>query len=162
MAKYNKKKKKKKTEEYDRGAEARKAVKESLKKFNWKRLIVLVLSTAAALAAFEIIQQLELQNYISSQTGVFSFDFIPVVYYVYYALVLVLTLAVVILNRGLSRKELTPDMFEPDTAPDEVAEICEKVNKQKRLAKKLMMVLLPFLFAVLLDFLVVFFGNSFF
>lgn len=145
------------------GLQARRELKESLKKFNWKRFLLIVVTSIIAYAVFVIVQDIEVTHYFSSHPIAFELDYkaIPIIYYVYYSTVTVLIIAILILNRGLSRKDLTPDMFEPSVDRNEVQRICDRVNRQKKIAKKLMLVLLPFLIAILIDFVVVFFGDTF-
>jgi hypothetical protein len=126
-------------------------VKKQLRTFNWYRVLLLVLSTIAAFTVFEAILGLE------EQRG-FSFSIITPVYYV---IVTILAIAVVLLNHGLSKKPFTPDMLREDVPPDEASMICAKLNRQKAWAKKLMMLLVPFMLALLLDIVYLFYGDLF-
>jgi hypothetical protein len=80
---------------------------------------------------------------------------------VYYVIVTALLLAILYLNKGFSKGDMTPDMFNDSVPPEEAARICANVNRQKKLAKKLILVLFPFLFAVLLDVIYLFYGDMF-
>jgi len=124
-------------------------VKAGKKPVKWQRLLTLVLSTLAAFALFEAVISLE------AKAGL-SFSIITIVYYV---IITVLLLVILFLNRGFSKQELTPDMLDEGTPPEEAARICETVNRQKQYAKRLMTVLFPFVFAVFLDIIYLFYGD---
>ena len=65
------------------------------------------------------------------------------------------------MNSGISTKKITPNMIRTTKYEDEahLAEICERLNARKETAKKLMLVLLPFLFSILFDVLYLFYGD---
>lgn len=127
------------------------AVKKSLRKFNWRRLLVLVLSTIAVFSVFEALLSLEVQRRMS---------FSPVTA-IYYVIVSVLAIAVILLNHGFSKKPFTPDMIREDVSPEEAEAICRKLNRHKEISKKLMFILVPFIFALLLDVMYLFYGDIF-
>ena len=113
------------------------------------RVLYLFAATLAAFVLLEFVISLE------ARAGL-SFSIITLVYYL---LIFVLFLAVVFLNRGFSKKELTVEMLGEDTPHEDAVRICEKVNAQKKLAKKVMLVLVPFVFAVFFDLLYLFYGD---
>lgn len=129
--------------------DAKNRLKKQLRAFNWKRFGLLILSTLAAFAVLEAGIALEAQAKLS-----FS-----VVTLVYYVIVTALAAAVVILNRGFSKKPFTREMIREDVPEDEAERILDKLNHRKDIAKKLMPVLIPFIFAILLDFMYLFYGD---
>ena len=129
--------------------QAMREVRAKTKQFNWQRALSLILATLAAFVLLEGVIQLE-------ASGGLSFSIITVVYYI---IITVLLLAILFLNKGFSRNELTPDMLEDSVPREEAARICANVNRQKKLAKKLMLVLVPFVFAVFFDLLYLFYGD---
>ncbi|MBE6611509.1 MAG: hypothetical protein E7632_03355 [Ruminococcaceae bacterium] len=129
--------------------ESTKEVKAKVRQFNFKKALILIVSTLAAFVLLEGVIQLE------AQAGL-SFSIITLVYYIAAAL---LVLAIIFLNRGFSKKELTPDMLDEGTPPEEAEKICALVNSQKKLAKKVMLVLVPILFAIFFDLMYLFYGD---
>lgn len=128
-------------------------VKAQLKRFNWKRAVIIALSMIAAFAVYEVLIALP-----SLRVG----D-IPIIMPVYIGIVAVLMSAVVVLNSGFSTKPITVDMLRSDENEDEaeLASVCEKLNGRKKIAKKLMMLLIPFLFALFFDMIYLFYGDFF-
>lgn len=126
-----------------------KKIQRTAKPFGFKKTLLLLLSTLAAFALLEGVIVLE------AAAGL-SFSPITLLYYLITAL---LFLAIVFLNRGFSKKELTPDMLEADTPKEEAEKICARINHQKKLAKKLMVWLVPFVFAILFDLIYLFYGD---
>ena len=121
------------------------------KKLSRNQMIYLILATLAAFIVLESVLSLE------ASLG-WSFSIIMPVYYIFTA---VLLIVILFLNKGFSKGELTPDMLKDSIPPEEAARICDTVNRQKKLAKKLMLVLFPFLFSVLLDVIYLFYGDMF-
>ena len=124
--------------------DAKKRLKQ-LRAFNWRRFGLLILSTLAAFAVLEVGITLEAKAKM-------SFSVVTIIYYV---IVTALAAAVVILNHGFSKKPFTRDMIRED----EAERILDKLNRRKGIAKKLMPVLIPFIFAILLDFMYLFYGD---
>ena len=141
-------KKKKKSRNASLAAPSRTAGDSRVKR---NRVLYLILSTLAAFVILEGVISLE------ASAGL-SFSIIMPVYYV---IVTALLLAILYLNKGFSKGDMTPDMFNDSVPPEEAARICANVNRQKKLAKKLILVLFPFLFAVLLDVIYLFYGDMF-
>ncbi len=133
--------------------EAGRAVKESVKGFSWQRALRLLLATVLVFAVYEALISLEASFYMP-----FS-----VVMLVYVAVVTVLACIILYLNHGVSAKEITPEMFrdEDGAIEDEegVRAFCEKVNADKKKAKKLMPFLIPFALTLLLDVFYLFWGD---
>ncbi|MBQ8510158.1 MAG: hypothetical protein IJ493_09665 [Clostridia bacterium] len=128
---------------------AGKDVKRAMKRFNWQRALGLMLATIAAFAVLEAFISLE-----ASKGMTYS-----IVTIVYYVIVTVLLIAIVLLNGGFSKEQLTPDMISESVDREEAARICERANQRKQYAKKLMLVLVPFLFAVFFDIVYLFYGD---
>ncbi len=147
MAKYKKNKKK----NLSAANAAESPIKTTLRLFNWRRLVLIILSTALA---FGIYEALIAVNFL-------PIGGIPIIMPVYFIIVTLLLVAVIIFNSGISTKKITPDMIRTSEDEDEVhlSEICERLNARKEIAKKLMLVLLPFLFAILFDVLYLFYGD---
>ena len=141
------KKKKKNTLTYS--PESVRVVKNKLKAINKKRVLTIFLSTIAVFAVYEALLSFE-----ASRGSIFSITTI-----VMYIAVTALTAAVIFLNHGFSKKDFTPDMLREDVEPDEAAAICARLNSHRAIAKKLMMVLIPFMFALLLDIINLFYGD---
>ena len=124
-------------------------VKNKLKVINKKRVLTIFLSTIAVFAVYEALLSFE-----ASRGSAFSITTL-----VMYIAVTALTAAVIFLNHGFSKKDFTPDMLREDVEPDEAAAICARLNSHRAIAKKLMMVLIPFMFALLLDIINLFYGD---
>ncbi len=121
------------------------------KPFNVKRALLIALST---LAAFVLYETLITVNFL-------PIGGVPIIMPIYFIITAALVCAIIFLNSGFSHKEVTPDMLEGMAEPDEIEEICEKLNRRKKLAKKLMLVLLPFIFSILFDIVYLFYGDFF-
>lgn len=124
-------------------------VKKKLKAFNKKRLLVILISTIAVFALYETALSLE-------EAHSCEFSIATAVMFIG---VTVLAAAVILLNHGFSRTDFTPDMLRKDISEKEADELCKKLNHQRELSKKLMMVLIPFMFALLLDVINLFYGD---
>lgn len=148
MAKQKKNKKK-----HNSAAASESPLKSQLKHFNWKRLLLIILTTALAFGIYEALIAL---NFL-------PIGGIPIIMPVYFVIVTVLLCAVLILNSGISTKEVTPEMLRASENEDaaHLEEICAKLNARKKIAKRLMFVLLPFLFAILFDVIYLFYGDFF-
>ena len=145
MAKYKKNKKKR------RSFAEESPLKSQLRRFNWKRLLLLLLTTALAFGVYEVLIAL---NFL-------PIGGIPIIMPVYFIIVTTLLCAVLILNSGISTKKITPDMIRmrEDEDTEYLKGICDKLNARKDIAKRLMFVLLPFLFAILFDVIYLFYGD---
>lgn len=148
MAKQKKNKKKHST-----AAASESPLKSQLRRFNWKRLLLIILTTALAFGVYETLITL---NFL-------PIGGIPIIMPVYFIIVTVLLCAVLILNSGISTKEVTPEMLRINEGEDSahLEEICARLNARKKVAKRLMLVLLPFLFAILFDVIYLFYGDLF-
>ncbi len=121
------------------------------KPFNVKRALLIALSTIAAFALYETLISL----------NVLPIGGIPIIMPIYFITVTLLVCAIIFLNRGFSGKDVTPDMFSDDADPEHIKVVCENINRQKKLARRLMLVLLPFLFSIFFDMLYLFYGDFF-
>ncbi len=126
-------------------------VKAKLRSFNYKKALIIALST---LAAFVLYEALITVNFL-------PIGGIPIIMPIYYIVCGVLAAAIFILNRGISGKPVTPEMLEGLGSPEELDAACERINRQKAIAKRLMMVLLPFLLSVFFDIIYLFYGDLF-
>ena len=144
----NKNKKKKNSLVYS--PESVTEVKKKLKALNKRRLLTILLSTIAVFAVYEALLSLE------AAKGM-SFSIATTVMFV---AVTALTIAVIFLNHGFSKKDFTPDMLREDVPADEAEEICRKLNSHRAIAKKLMLVLTPLMLALLLDIIGLFYGDT--
>lgn len=147
MAKQKKKHKKTSPAELTPAGE----VKAKPRRFNYARALLILVSTLAAFVLYEaliIVQFLPIGG-------------IPIIMPVYYIVSGVLTVAVIFLNHGFSVKPVTPDMLEGLGDETELAAACERINRQKETAKRLMLVLLPFLLSIFLDIIYLFYGDMF-
>lgn len=125
-------------------------VKKKLKALNKKRLLTIFLSTVAVFAVYEALLSFE-----AAKRMTFSPSTI-----VMCVAVTILTAAVIFLNHGFSKKDFTPDMLREDVAPEEAQSICDRLNSHRKIAKKLMMFLIPLMFALLLDVISLFYGDA--
>ncbi|MBQ2766357.1 MAG: hypothetical protein IJF48_05165 [Clostridia bacterium] len=121
------------------------------KPFNVKRALLIALSTLAAFALYETLISL----------NALPVGGIPIIMPIYFIIVTLLLCAIIFLNRGFSGKDVTPDMFSGDADPEHIKVVCENINRQKKLARKLMLVLLPFLLSIFFDMLYLFYGDFF-
>ena len=121
------------------------------KPFNFKRALLIAVSTLAAFAVYETLISV---NFL-------PVGGVPVIMPVYFVITTLLVCAIVFLNRGFSVKEVTPDMFNGEADSGELQKICDNINRQKKTAKKLMLVLLPFLFSIFFDMIYLFYGDFF-
>ncbi len=146
MAKHKKNKKK-----HNVAAASASPLKSQLKRFNWKRLLLIILLTVLVFGVYEALIS---ANFL-------PIGGIPIIMPVYFIITTVLLCAVLILNSGISTKEVTPEMLRMSEDDDSahLEEICAKLNARKKIAKKLMLVILPFLFAILFDVIYLFYGD---
>ena len=121
------------------------------KPFNAKRAILIAISTLAAFAVYETLITLKF----------LPVGGVPVIMPIYFVITTLLVCAIVFLNRGFSTKEVTPDMFKGEADSEELQKVCDNINNQKKTAKKLMHVLLPFLFSIFFDMIYLFYGDFF-
>lgn len=151
MAKHKKKHKKNSTSSVSTTPAGE--VKAQLKRFNWKRLLIIVVSTIAAFALYRIFIDIP----------ALRIGGIPIIMPIYIGIVTLLASAIIILNSGLSTKPITADMLKADEFDDreELEAVVAKLNERKKTAKKLMMVLLPFLFSIFFDMIFLFYGDFF-
>jgi len=128
-------------------------VKAQLKRFNLKRALFIAGSTVAAFALYRILIDVKSLR-ISG---------IPVIMPIYIGIVTVLLSLVIIFNSGLSSKPITVEMLRLDDSTDdaELQIICDRLNERKKTAKKLMFVLVPFVFTLFFDMMYLFYGHFF-
>ncbi len=138
------KKKKKKSTEVTPAAVAKKP-------FNVKRALLIALSTLAAFVLYETLITVKF----------LPIGGIPVIMPIYFIIVTVLVCVIIFMNSGFSNKDVTPDMLDGKAEPEELEKICETLNRRKKHAKKLMLILLPFILSVLLDIIWLFYGDFF-
>ena len=121
------------------------------KPFNFKRAILIGLTTLAAFVLYETLITVKF----------LPVGGIPVIMPIYFVITAALVCVIVFLNRGFSAKEVTPEMFRDDVPKEDVEKACETLNRNKKTAKKLMLVLLPFLFSIFFDMIYLFYGDFF-
>lgn len=121
------------------------------KPFNVKRALIIALSTLAAFALYETLITVKF----------LPIGGVPIIMPIYFIITAALVCAIIFLNSGFSHKEVTPDMLEGVAESDKIEEICAKLNRRKKQAKKLMLVLLPFIFSILFDIVYLFYGDFF-
>lgn len=143
--------KKKKSTSLTYSPESVREVKKKLKALNKKRVLTIFLSTVAVFSVYEAIL-----GYEESIGCTFSIATLVMTVFV-----TVLSATVILLNHGFSKNDFTPDMLRSDIPVDEAKEICKKLNSQRATAKKIMMILLPFMFSLLFDIVVLFYGDTF-
>ncbi len=128
-----------------------KSVTAAKKPFNFKRAILIALSTLAAFTVYEALISVKF----------LPVGGVPVIMPVYFIITTLLICAIVFLNRGFSTKDVTPDMFKGEADEAELQKVCANINRQKKIAKKLMLVMLPFLFSIFFDMIYLFYGDFF-
>ncbi len=126
-------------------------VKAKLKAFNYKRAVFLILATIAAFTVYEAL----------ISVPALRIGGIPVIMPIYFIIVTVLIVAIIFLNHGFSTKPVTPNMLEGLGTHEELEAACVKLNYQKLIAKRLMFVLIPFVFSVFFDIMYLFYGDVF-
>lgn len=107
----------------------------------WQRFLLLI----GLFAAFEALYQLFL--YLERR----FFPQAPVCILVLGAAVGGLLIAIIILNRGFDNKPVTTDMLDFTLPYEERVKRAEKINKNKKTAKKLMNVFIPLAFVLCID-----------
>ena len=128
-------------------------VKVQLKRFNWLRALIIGASTVAAYVVYQL-----LLNVPALQIGG-----IPIIMPVYIGAATLLVALVVIFNSGLSTKPITVDMLRADEgdSKEDLQMIADKLNARKKTAKKLMLLLIPFVFTLFFDMIILFYGDFF-
>ncbi len=127
------------------------APKAHTKRFNFRRAIFIALTTLAVFTLYETL----------IAVPALRVGGIPIIMPVYFVIVTALICAIIFFNHGFSKDKLTPDMFSEDNDAERVKALCETVNRHKLIAKKLMFVLLPFLFSIFFDIIYLFYGDFF-
>lgn len=144
MKRKNKKKRKPYFDENSMAGQSIADVKSSFKKFNFKLFI-------KELVIFLLMfGYLETANYYSYKSPVFFYSF-----YAYYAALLILISVCIIINRGVSFDVPEPDQLSPDMTEEKKAEYIEKLKIGHRRAKKLLVFIVPLLFTMLFDYIIV-------
>ena len=80
---------------------------------------------------------------------------------IYFIIVTALIVAIIFLNHGFSTKPVTPDMLSGLGTEEELEKACVNLNRQKLIAKRLMLALVPFLLSVFFDIIYLFYGDVF-
>ncbi len=68
----------------------------------------------------------------------------------------------IVMTKGYPEKPHTPDMLKCTIPYDERVKMCEKINIQKEKAKKLLFFIIPLLFVIMIDVIMVFVFPQFF
>lgn len=124
----------------------------SKKPFSVKRALFILITTIVAFTLYQTLNILE---------GNAGFT-VPVTTTVFFAAAIILICLIIFFNRGFSTKAVTPEMLtEAGVAEENADKICRTLNRHKAIAKKLMLVLLPIVFTILLDMIYLFYGDFF-
>lgn len=122
------------------------------KKFSVKRALLIFISTIAAFTLYQTVNILEANAHLP----------FPIITTVFFVLATLLFCLIFFFNRGFSTKPVTVEMLMADgVAPEDAEAVCEKLNSQKKIAKVLMLILLPIVFTILLDMIYLFYGDFF-
>ncbi len=124
-------------------------VRATLNRFNWKKALLIMVCTIVAFTVYEALISVTFLR----------INGIPVIMPIYYIIVTILLVAIVFFNHGFSTKPVTPDMLSGLGTEEELNAACIKLNFQKQIAKRLMLVLVPFLLAVLFDIIYLYYGD---
>lgn len=116
-------------------------LKEELKKFNWKLLLQLIISCVVVMAIY--------------QTALY-FQFKPIMW-IYYVLLIVSVLAFIYFNKGINRKVVTWEQLPEEWSDAEKDSFIIKLNKHKKIAKKILLLIIPLLFTFAFDVMYLFF-----
>ena len=103
----------------------------------WKRVLQLIVSSIIVVGIYITGVNMELKWVI----------------YLYYAAMLVLGLAFLLLNRGLDTTLPTPDILPDSWTDEQKAVFIAKEKKRKKMAKNLLLVLIPLLLTFAFDLL---------
>jgi len=125
--------------------------KKRLKALNWRKIGTIALSTVVVFALYEIALSIEAANRMEFSIAM------PMLW----GITVILSFAVIFLNHGMSRTDFTPDSLDPSLSSDEAADICRRLNNDRKNAKTLMLILIPFLLTLLFDFIYLFYGDVF-
>ena len=111
----------------------------------WKRVIQLMISSIVVVGLYIAGMRMQLKWVV----------------YLYYIALLALSLGFVLLNRGIDTTLPTPDMLPDKWTDEEKTVFIEKEKKRKKIAKNLLLVLIPLMltFAVDLLYMAFFAGN---
>jgi Ca2+/Na+ antiporter len=112
-------------------------LKRSLKKINWRLLAQLAVSLAVTLTLYEV----------------FIYYKIPYIIHIYAAVLLALSVAYVILARGYSCRPFDESLLPDDWDAARRAKYLESDAKRKRIAKKLLLFIIPIMLTFMLDML---------
>ncbi len=122
------------------------------KKFPVKRALLILLSTIVSFTLYQTV------NILEAGAGL---PF-PIITTVYFALAALLVCFIFFFNRGFSTKPVTNEqLMEEGVAPEDAEAVCEKLNSHRKIARTLMLVLLPIVFTILLDMVYLFYGDFF-
>ena len=120
------------------GKDAADHLKHTLKRFNWRLALRVLLWTAAAVGVYQLCSAFHLMLHA----------------YLYPIAVGILAGAYVLLNGGFSRDEPTEANLPAEWDAEKKAAYLEKLKKRHRLAKKLLIPLFALTVAVLLDIII--------
>lgn len=138
-------KKKKKRKSFIPESEAKDAVKRSLSELNWKLLSKVVLYFVIVFSVYKIgIKIADLYNSKAILNGV-------VITYV--AVTTVLSAVFIIINRGMSNDIPTKQQLRDDMTDSEKERFISDLIESKRKAKKILPILIAFVFTLLFDML---------
>lgn len=122
------------------------------KKFSVKRALLIFLSTIATFTLYQTVNILEANARLP----------FPIITTVFFVLATLIVCLIFFFNRGFSTKPVTEELLTSEgVAPEDVGEVCEKLNSHKKIAKVLMLILLPIIFTILLDMIYLFYGDFF-
>ncbi len=115
-----------------------------------------LLTVALNFVVFEGIYQLAL--YFEEK----YFPMTPVCFPILVTVTASLFLIYIVMTKGYPEKPHTPDMLRQTIPYDERVTMCEKINKNKEKAKKLLYFIIPLLFVTMIDVIMTFVFPQFF
>ncbi|NLK39428.1 MAG: hypothetical protein GX303_04160 [Clostridiales bacterium] len=114
------------------------------KKFNYKLLLILIFNTIIIFSIYRLGVMMEYE---------------PILW-IYFAAALLFSLAYIIYNRGLSRRNITPDML-PDTwSPIQKQKFFDEDKKWKEKSKWMLTILFPLIITFMYELLDLFFFEN--
>lgn len=132
-------------------SEAKTQLKKSLKAFNYKLALKLLISFVIVFSVYQLCIQ------IAAKTGILLIQDITLALYT--GATTVLAAAFIIMNRGVSNDIPTPEQLPRDWTDRRKKEFIENYAASKKKAKKLLIVLIPLLFTLLIDVVYLFYFN---
>lgn len=140
MADRNNKKKKKKYRIKERYT-PQLQLKDELKKFNWKLLLQLLISSIIVISVY--------------QTALY-FQFAPIMW-IYYVLLIVSALAFIYFNKGINKKAIQREQLPLEWSENEKDNYLTKYEKHRKIARKLLLLIIPLLFTFAFDVIYLFY-----